>query len=164
MLRGILQGYDNTKPIAINEETSEIYVSGKNVIQREVLKSRDENKQITLDTLLRQSLVLSTEIIVIGEIKGKEASVFMDAILTGHTGISTVHANNAETVFDRLTLLVKKEKSSSDYKEEHIKAMLAKSIEYIIHMQDYKIIQIVKVEYLSSKNQIKYKNIYNIRK
>ena len=160
LLRAMLNSYGDDKSMTINEETSEIYMTNRNVIQREVLLERNEKKQITLERLLKQSLVLSTDIIVIGEIKGSEAAIFLDAILTGHIGITTIHANSAEGVIDRLILLVKKSDNVKDYKEENIRQMLGQALKYIIHLENYSIKQIREISYLKTKKEIKYKNIY----
>ena len=52
--------------------------------------------------LLRQALRQRPEYIIVGEIRGKEAMTLFQAMNTGHTTYSTMHANSVETVISRL--------------------------------------------------------------
>ena len=69
-LRAIIEKIPEEKAITINEETTELYIENKNVIQREVLENREENKKITLEKLMKHSLVMSNDILVVRRIKG----------------------------------------------------------------------------------------------
>lgn len=163
LLRGIINKIPNEIPITTNEETIELYFEGKNIIQREVLQNREETKNISLQRLMRHSLVMSNDVIVIGELKGEEASIFFDAISTGHVGLSTVHSDSAYNTINRLVTLVKRDIRSERYKEEFIEQLLASSIDYIIHMKDYKINQVIKVNYDNIKKKIIYTELYNYK-
>ena len=66
-LKAILDKIPEEKSITINEETTELYLENRNVIQREVLDAREESKKITLEKLMKHSLVMSNEILVIGD-------------------------------------------------------------------------------------------------
>ncbi len=158
LLREIIDKLPSEMAISTNEETAELNIKNKNVIQREVLNSRNSSFEVGLDTLTRHSLVSSNDAIVIGEIKGKEASVFFDSISTGHLGYATVHSDAAENTIDRLVTLVKRDIASQQYKEEFIQKLLSKSINYIIHMKNFKINEIMEIVY--KRNSIKYEYIY----
>lgn len=144
LLKCIINEVSNEKAITINEETSELFIEGKNVIQREILENRNENKKIDLAKLMRHSLVMSNDVIVVGEIKGKEMTTFLDAICTGHMGLATVHSDSAHNTINRLITLFKKDSNAQAYKEEFIENILACSIDYIIFMSEYKVFQIAK--------------------
>ncbi len=66
-LKAVLDKIPKEKSITINEETTELYLENKNVIQREVLEGREESKKITLEKLMKHSLVMSNDILVIGD-------------------------------------------------------------------------------------------------
>lgn len=155
LLKAIINEIPNQKAITVNEETSELFIENKNIIQREILENRNENKNIDLEKLMKHSMVMSNDVIVVGEIKGKEMTTFLDAITTGHIGLATVHSNSAFNTINRLITLFKRDIKAQQYKDEFIKYILSSSIDYIIYMNEYKVCQIVKYEY--DKNIKKYK-------
>lgn len=158
LLKAIIDKLPDTLAISTNEETAELNITNKNVIQREIVSSRSLVDEIGLDKLTRHSLVSSNDAIIIGELKGKEASVFFDSISTGHLGYATVHSDSAENTVDRLVTLVKRDPASQQYKEEFIQKLLSKSIDYVIFMKSFKIKEIIKIGYL--KNKIKFEYLF----
>lgn len=69
LLKALLNNLPKDIAITTNEETAELYLKNRNVIQRECLLSRTENKIIDLEKLTRHCLVMSNDVIVLGEIK-----------------------------------------------------------------------------------------------
>ncbi|MDD2627400.1 MAG: ATPase, T2SS/T4P/T4SS family [Clostridia bacterium] len=161
LLRAVLDKIPEEIPITSNEETSELNISRGNIVQREVTKRRNE-KEIDLEMLTRHSLVMSNDVIVIGELKGKEANTFFDAISTGHAGYTTLHANSVNNSISRLIVLIKKDIRAQGYSEHFLKTFIASSIDYIVYMKDYKIIEIAKVEL--KEDNINIKSMYKIKK
>ncbi len=95
------------KKIVSIEDTREInlphlnWISG---VSREKHKSYDEKTagEITLYDLLKASLRQRPEYILVGEIRGSEAYVLFQAMSTGHTTVSTMHAESVDTLIHRL--------------------------------------------------------------
>jgi len=114
LLRACLEEIPDNYAITSNEETAELYSKHKNIIQREIVKNRSKSN-ILLEDLTRHSLVMSNDVIVIGELKGAEAMNFFDGVSTGHIGYATVHAESAGLVLDRLVTLMKKDISAHQY-------------------------------------------------
>lgn len=160
LLKCIINEISDEKAITINEETAELFTEGKNIIQREILENRNESKKIDLNKLMRHSLVMSNDVIVVGEIKGKEMTTFLDAICTGHIGLATVHSDNAYNTINRLITLFKRDSNAQQYKEEFIESILTSSIDYIIFMKEYKVFQIAKHEYSKTSKKYKFNIIY----
>ena len=63
--------------------------------------SRDV-EDVTLEKLARFALRRRPDILVIGEIRGSEALVFLQAAATGHAALATFHADSAQSTIDRL--------------------------------------------------------------
>jgi len=63
--------------------------------------TKKEN-EITLFTLLRSSFRQNPDYVIVGEVRGKEASVLFQGMASGHSSISTMHADSIETVIKRL--------------------------------------------------------------
>lgn len=160
LLRAILKQIPDNVSVSVNEETSELYIKNKNLIQREVIIDKEKNN-VTLEKLLKHSLVMSNDVLVVGELKGGETSIFIDAISTGHMGLATVHSNSIYNVIDRLTLLFKRDKKAEKYSEEFIQNLLYNSINYIIYMKDFKISSIGKVS-VNNKNKYYVEEIYKL--
>ena len=62
----------------------------------------DEKNEITLFTLLKSSFRQNPDYVVVGEVRGKEASVLFQGMASGHSSISTMHADSVDTVIKRL--------------------------------------------------------------
>jgi flagellar protein FlaI len=62
----------------------------------------DEEDDITMYDLLRSSLRHRPEYIIVGEVRGEEAITLFQAMNTGHTTYSTMHADSVHTVINRL--------------------------------------------------------------
>jgi pilus assembly protein CpaF len=66
------------------------------------LLTKEEPNPITMLDLLKLSLRLHPEILVPAEMRGKEALTVQEAGRTGHTIVSTLHANSARTAYERI--------------------------------------------------------------
>lgn len=69
LMRNLINKIPGNLAITSNEETAELYSTHPNIIQREILKNRAEDKNITLETLVAHSLVMSNDVIVIRRIE-----------------------------------------------------------------------------------------------
>jgi flagellar protein FlaI len=58
--------------------------------------------EITLFDLLKASFRQRPDYVIVGEIRGKEAFVLFQGMASGHSGISTMHADDVKTVIRRL--------------------------------------------------------------
>ncbi|MBA7647384.1 hypothetical protein ES703_55156 [subsurface metagenome] len=58
--------------------------------------------EIDLFTLLRSSFRQNPDYVIVGEVRGKEAYVLFQGMASGHSSISTIHAESVDTVIKRL--------------------------------------------------------------
>ncbi|UCD03807.1 MAG: type II/IV secretion system ATPase subunit [Candidatus Woesearchaeota archaeon] len=94
----------NAKVVSI-EDTSELRLPHPNWIP-EVSRigfGPHHYGEVTMYDLLKSSLRQRPDYLVVGEVRGQEASVMFHAMSTGHPAFSTIHADRMETVIDRLT-------------------------------------------------------------
>ncbi|HDD56402.1 MAG TPA: hypothetical protein ENG18_00075 [Nitrososphaeria archaeon] len=84
------------------EDTPEIIVPHDNWI-REVTRESEEGVGIELFDLLKAALRQRPNYIIVGEIRGKEASVAFQAMQTGAPVLTTFHAGSIEKLVQRLT-------------------------------------------------------------
>lgn len=90
----------DSKLISI-EETPEVNVLHRNWI-REVTRLHT-GTQVTMFDLLKAALRQRPDYIIVGEIRGEEGRVALQAIETGHPVLSTMHAGSLGQLFQRLT-------------------------------------------------------------
>jgi len=87
--------------VVIIEDTVELQCSSKNVVQ---LRTRDT---VTMQGLLRVTMRLRPDRILVGEVRGAEALALLKAWNTGHPGgLATVHANDASAGLLRIKQLI----------------------------------------------------------
>ncbi|HBZ70776.1 MAG TPA: P-type conjugative transfer ATPase TrbB [Deltaproteobacteria bacterium] len=87
--------------IVILEDTRELQCRGENVVSLRTCEAAD------LARLVRATLRLRPDAIIVGEVRGREALEMLKAWNTGHPGgIATVHANDAGAALSRLDQLV----------------------------------------------------------
>ncbi len=65
--------------------------------------SAGDSGEVTMDNLLKESLRQRPEYIIVGEVRGAEAYILFQQMATGHTGLSTIHADSLDMLMDRLT-------------------------------------------------------------
>ncbi len=91
-----------TMKLSIIEEVREINLPHPNVIYMVSREGVDTLGNVTLFDLVKTSLRQRPDYIIVGEIRGEEAYVLLQAISLGHGGISTMHAEGAEAAVRRL--------------------------------------------------------------
>lgn len=65
--------------------------------------SVEQGGEVSMDDLLKESLRQRPEYIIVGEVRGEEAYILFQQMATGHTGLSTMHADSLDMLMDRLT-------------------------------------------------------------
>lgn len=159
LLKALVNALPEEVPITTSEETAEMFFKNRNIIQRECILNRAQDSLIDLEKLTKHTLVMSNDVIVLGELKGAEANTFFDALATGHMGLATVHTDSAALVIDRLITLIKKDVKAQYYTEDFLRKLLSSSIDNVIYMQDFKICNVSK---LVDKKSLNFEVIYDI--
>jgi len=91
------------------EDSAELQITGVENLVR--LETRNANSsgtgEVTIRDLIRSSLRMRPERIVVGEVRGSEALDMLQAMNTGHDGsLSTGHANSTKDMLSRLETMV----------------------------------------------------------
>ncbi len=85
------------------EDTPEVNLAHENWIQSISRTGLGGVGDVSLYDLLKAALRQRPDFIIVGEVRGEEASTLFQAISTGHAGLSSVHADSVQSVFHRLT-------------------------------------------------------------
>lgn len=91
------------------EDNAELQIHGIENLVRLEAKSANmkENREISIRDLIRASLRMRPDRIIVGEVRGAEAIDLLQALNTGHEGsLSTAHANSPEDMVSRLETMV----------------------------------------------------------
>lgn len=86
------------------EDTQEITLQHSNWIQSVTRDAfgQDDSSEIGMYSLLRDALRQRPEYIIVGEVRGKESQTLFQAMSTGHTTYSTMHADDVKSAINRL--------------------------------------------------------------
>ncbi|MFD4634688.1 CpaF family protein [Streptomyces sp. NPDC058284] len=103
-LSGLIPAHERIITI---EDSAELQLQQDHVIRLESRPANVEGKgQITIRDLVRNSLRMRPDRIIVGEVRGGETLDMLQAMSTGHDGsLATVHANTAEDALMRLQTL-----------------------------------------------------------
>ncbi len=117
------------------EDSAELQITGvENLVS---LETRNANAsgagEISIRELIKSSLRMRPERIVVGEVRGGEALDMLQAMNTGHDGsLSTGHANSTEDMLSRLETMVLQ--GASGLPLEAIRHQIGSAIDIIIHL------------------------------
>jgi pilus assembly protein CpaF len=108
LLSAVSQSFGQNERIVCVEDTSELRFAHPHVVQLQTRPANSEGQgEITLQALVRASLRLRPDRLVVGEVRGSEVVDMLLALSSGHRGCwSTVHANSANETVDRLAAMV----------------------------------------------------------
>ncbi|MFB6186296.1 MAG: type II/IV secretion system ATPase subunit, partial [Halobacteriaceae archaeon] len=84
------------------EDTRELTLYHDNWLSSITRENIGQGEDITMYDLLRSALRHRPEYIIVGEVRGREAMTLFQAMNTGHTTYSTMHADSVQTVINRL--------------------------------------------------------------
>lgn len=117
------------------EDSAELQITGvENLVS---LETRNANAagagQITIRDLIKSSLRMRPERIVVGEVRGAEALDMLQAMNTGHDGsLSTGHANSTKDMLSRLETMVLQ--GAEGLPLEAVRQQIGSAIDIIIHL------------------------------
>ena len=108
LISTISQSFGPNERIVCVEDTAELRFAHPHVVQLQTRPANSEgNGEISLQSLVRASLRLRPDRLIVGEVRGGEVVDMLLALSSGHQGCwSTVHANSATETIDRLAAMV----------------------------------------------------------
>ena len=124
---------DDERIITI-EDAVELQLMKEHLIQLESRPPNIEGKgQVLIRDLVRNSLRMRPDRIVVGEVRGGEALDMLQAMNTGHDGsLSTVHANSPRDVLSRIETMVLM--SGMELPISAIRQQMAAAVDLIVHL------------------------------
>ena len=116
------------------EDSAELQLQQEHVVRLETRPPNIEGQgAVTMRDLVKNTLRMRPDRIVVGECRGGEALDMMQAMSTGHDGsLTTVHANNPRDCISRLETLVSM--GGLDISEKAIRRQIASAVDVIIQI------------------------------
>jgi pilus assembly protein CpaF len=135
LLNALSAAIPDEQRIVTIEDAAELQLKQQHVLR---LESRPKNiegeGEITIRDLVRNSLRMRPDRIIVGEVRGAEALDMLQAMNTGHDGsLSTVHSNAPRDALSRVETMVLM--SGFDLPIKAIRQQVASALELIVHLE-----------------------------
>lgn len=134
MLNVVSSYIPSTERIATVEDAAELQLRQDHVLSLESRPPNLEGKgQITIRDLVRNTLRMRPDRIVVGEVRGGEALDMLQAMNTGHDGsLTTVHSNSPRDTLSRIETMVLM--AGFDLPIKAIREQVSSAVDLIIHI------------------------------
>lgn len=141
LLRAMLSECLGERVIAL-EDVAELGLQMSNYISLQTRQSNIEGKgEISLDRLVREALRMRPDRLFIGEVRGAELIVMLQALNTGHRGAgATIHANSFADVIPRVNSIGRAVGIDAESMLEQMRSAFA----WVIHVDHLKVVTIDK--------------------
>ena len=115
------------------EDSAELNLSHiSNLVRMETREANAEGEgAIAIGDLIRESLRMRPDRIVVGEVRGKEALDMLQALNTGHGGFSTGHGNSVKDMLSRLETMTL---MSAELPLQAIRSQIVSAIDIMVHV------------------------------
>jgi pilus assembly protein CpaF len=135
LLNAVSQAISEDERIVTIEDAAELKLNQQHVLR---LEARPRNiageGEITIRDLVRNSLRMRPDRIIVGECRGAEALDMLQAMNTGHDGsLTTVHANSPRDALSRIETMVLM--AGFDLPIKAIRTQVSSALDLIIHLE-----------------------------
>lgn len=121
------------KRVIIIEDSAELQLTGvDNLVQMECHNANSLGKGlVSMDMLIKTSLRMRPDYIIIGEVRGREVADMLQALNTGHCGMSTGHGNSVRGMLRRLEAIYL---MAGNLPLEAIRAQIVEALDIMVHL------------------------------
>lgn len=116
------------------EDNAELQIQGvKNLVRMEAkMANMEGNREISIRDLIKTSLRMRPDRIIVGEVRGEEACDLLTSFNTGHEGgIATLHSNSCSDTISRLETMVL---MGMEIPLEAIRRQIASGVDILVHL------------------------------
>jgi pilus assembly protein CpaF len=134
-LNALSAAIPDTDRIVTIEDAAELRLNQRHVLRLESRPSNIEGQgEIAIRELVRNSLRMRPDRIIVGEVRGAEALDMLQAMNTGHDGsLTTIHANSPRDALARVETMVLM--AGFDLPMKAVRQQVASALELIIHLE-----------------------------
>jgi pilus assembly protein CpaF len=146
---------DHERIITI-EDAAELRLNQRHVLRLEARPKNVEGQgEVPIRELVRNSLRMRPDRIIVGEVRGAEALDMLQAMNTGHDGsLSTVHANSPRDALSRVESMVLM--AGVEFPMRAVRQQLSRAIDMLVHIERFrdgarKVVSITEVQGMESE-------------
>ena len=123
--------------IIVIEDSSELQIDYEHIVFFETRMADEQgNKEVSIEDLLKSSLRLRPDRIIVGEVRGGEALDLIQAMNTGHKGcLGTLHANTPQSALVRLQALA--QGAESKLSEKALIQQISSAVDLVIQISRF---------------------------
>jgi pilus assembly protein CpaF len=134
LLNALARDIPSQERIVVIEDTAELQIQAPNLVRLEARPERPGLPPVTIRDLLKATLRLRPDRILLGEVRGGEAFDLLQALNTGHSGtLATIHANSAAQAAARFTTCILQSGVELPYKA--IRGNIADVLNCLVHVE-----------------------------
>ena len=135
LLNALSTAIPDTDRIVTIEDAAELQLNQRHVLRLEARPKNIEGEgEVAIRELVRNSLRMRPDRIIVGEVRGAEALDMLQAMNTGHDGsLSTVHANSPRDALARIETMVLM--AGFDLPVRAIRQQVASALDLIVHLE-----------------------------
>ena len=135
LLNAMSSSIPDSDRIVTIEDAAELRLNQRHVLRLEARPANIEGDgEITIRDLVRNSLRMRPDRIIVGEVRGSEALDMLQAMNTGHDGsLTTLHANTPRDALSRVETMVLM--AGFDLPVRAIRQQVASALDLIIHLE-----------------------------
>jgi pilus assembly protein CpaF len=165
LLNALAAFFPDSERLVIIEDTSEIQITKPNLVRLEARREQPGVPPVTIRDLLRTTLRLRPDRILLGEVRGGEAFDLLQALNTGHAGsLSTLHANSAAQAVSRFTTCVLMSGIELPYRA--VRSNIGEALDPLVHIERRKgrriVTEVLAIQgYGSELDRYELESIYN---
>ena len=133
LLNALAASIADEERVIVIEDTSEIQIGKPNLVRLEARREQPNLPAVTIRDLLKATLRLRPDRILLGEVRGGEAFDLLQALNTGHSGtLSTIHANSGPQALTRFTTCVMM--SGVELPHKVVRSNIGDALNILVHL------------------------------
>ena len=132
-LNALSEAIPKDERVIVIEDSTELQLSHiENLVQMECHQANAMGQgEVSMEMLIKTSLRMRPDRIIVGEVRGREVADMLQAMNTGHYGMSTGHGNSAEGMLRRMEAMYL---MGAEIPMDAIRAQIVEGIDVLVHL------------------------------
>jgi pilus assembly protein CpaF len=135
LLSSAASHFHPSERLVVVEDTAELRFNNSHVVRLQTRPANSENLgELSLQQLVRTSLRLRPDRLIVGEVRGAEAIDMLMALTTGHRGSwATVHATSARDTLSRLAAMITRD--SPQWSQQQALELATSAVDVVVYIE-----------------------------
>ncbi|RRC95237.1 CpaF family protein [Schaalia canis] len=133
LLRALTGAIPRNRRIITCEEVFELHLPNRDCVALQTRPGNVEGRgEVTLRDLVRETMRMRPEVLIVGEVRGAEALDLLLALNAGVPGMGTIHANSAREALAKLSMLPLL--AGENVTSQFVTPTVARSVDLVLHV------------------------------